>query len=157
MSRRIRNLAVVGGAVAMLSFLVVSRLGGTAYAPRPAGIVVSPTIAASPTPRATSTVLPGPAIRGELHSYAVPLTELRGLAPDAVPGTPLDLWVTWHSPIRKSPQVQLLLRSVELQKIIPNVTPQAPPTVLLGVERGEIADLLYGDRYGSLSVVAHVR
>ena len=148
MSRRIRNLAAVGIAVALTSFMVVSRLGPVT----PGASGASHASSVTPTPEATPATA-STDVRDDLSSYAVALPELRGLPSDAAPGTIVDLWVTWDAPVMKEPQVQPLLRKVTVQKIISNAAPEAPPTVLLGVEHDDVGDLLYGDRYGSLSAV----
>lgn len=102
----------------------------------------SPSIAPLPTttmPRATRT-------------YAVAAHELAGLPPDATPGTRLELWVAWDPPISETANIQRLAHGITLEKMIQPVTPDGPVTALLRVPVKAIGDLLYGDRYGSLSV-----
>jgi hypothetical protein len=41
-----------------------------------------------------------------------------------------------------------------LEKVVPGLTPDAPATALLQVKVKELADLLYADRWGELSVAA---
>ena len=84
--------------------------------------------------------------------YAIAAAELSGLSPDAAPGTLLDLWVAWDPPITDKPQVQPLLRGVRLNRIVPPVTPEGPEVALLSVRPSQVSDLIWGDRYGSLSV-----
>jgi hypothetical protein len=86
------------------------------------------------------------------RSYAVPLPELHGLPPDAAPGTELELWVAWEPPITSGPKFQRLVPHLTLQRIAPPVEAGAPPTVLLAVPTSRLSDLLYGDRFGTLSV-----
>ncbi len=64
----------------------------------------------------------------------------------------MDLWVAWDPPITKSPRIQRLVSDVMLEKIVPPVTPDGPAAAILAIEVSEIGDLLYADRYGSLSV-----
>lgn len=86
------------------------------------------------------------------HTYAISVFDLAGLPPDAKPGTTLELWVAWDPPVTKSAQVQRLLRNVVLERIIPGPVMEAPSMALLSVLPRQVPDLLYGDRYGSLSV-----
>ncbi len=88
-----------------------------------------------------------------LRTYAVASPELEGLPPDPQPGTELELWVAWEPPITKGIRFQKLLPSVTIQRVLPGLTPEEPSTVLLGIKPSEVSDLLYGDRFGSLSVV----
>lgn len=89
-----------------------------------------------------------------LRTYAVSTFDLRGLPPDAAPGTVLELWVAWEPPIVESPRYQKLLREVVLEKVVAGLTPEAPATAILQVKVKELSDLLYADRYGELSVAA---
>ncbi len=84
--------------------------------------------------------------------FAVSLAELDGLRPDAAPGTTLDVWVAWGPPVTKRPRVQSLLRGVRLAHIVPPVTPDGPAVALLSVRDRQVARLIYGTRWGSLSV-----
>lgn len=86
------------------------------------------------------------------RSYALSTAELSGLPPDAAAGTELEVWVAWDPPVTKRPKVQLLLKNVLLEKVIPGVTPEAPSVVLISVRTDQVPDLLWGDRYGALSV-----
>lgn len=80
------------------------------------------------------------------------MSELSGLPPDAAPGTPLQLWVAWDPPITRGRKIQLLIPRATLERIVPGITPEAPATALLAVPPGTFSDLLFGDRYGALSV-----
>jgi hypothetical protein len=80
--------------------------------------------------------------------------DLQGLPPNAAAGTVLELWVAWEPPIVDAPRYQKLLPEVILEKVIPGLTPEAPATALLQVKTKELADLLYADRFGELSVAA---
>ncbi|HEX2239804.1 MAG TPA: hypothetical protein VHJ82_01490 [Actinomycetota bacterium] len=86
------------------------------------------------------------------ETYALALPSLRGLPSDTPPGTPLKLWAAWEPPITKQPRIQVLIERVVLRAIVPPTDPGAPPTALLWVPVERIPDLLYGDRYGALSV-----
>lgn len=85
-------------------------------------------------------------------SYAIAVTELSGLSLATAPGTRLDLWVAWEPPITKVPDIRPLLTDVTLEKIAPPVLPDGPHVALLLVKPHQVRDLLYGDRYGALSV-----
>ncbi|HVF53002.1 MAG TPA: hypothetical protein VNC78_05270 [Actinomycetota bacterium] len=90
--------------------------------------------------------------QGRRHTYAISVLDLAGLPPDARPGTIIELWVAWDPPVTKSAQVQRLLKNVVLERIIPGPVVEAPSMALLSVLPRQVPDLLYGDRYGSLSV-----
>jgi hypothetical protein len=106
--------------------------------------------AVSPTP-----VLSTPVAQTStpMRTYAIALPELRGLPPNAAPGTQLDVWVTLDPPLTKGPRIQKLLKGVLLQEIAPPAVEGAPPVALLSVTTKHVVDLLWGDRYGDLSVV----
>lgn len=88
----------------------------------------------------------------DLASYAFLLPELEGLPPDVRPGTAIEIWVAWEPPVTKKLQVQQLVPRATVDELIPSIEP-GPPTVMLSLERRHIPDLMYGDRYGSLSTV----
>jgi hypothetical protein len=77
---------------------------------------------------------------------------LNGFPPDAAPGDIFDIWVAWDREVVKGPNVQLLLKDVDLEEIAPPVTPEGPYVAYLIVTRAEARDLLYGTKYGALSV-----
>ncbi len=79
------------------------------------------------------------------------LPEIHGLSPNAASGTRLDVYVTWRPPVTRRPQVQLLLRRVTLETIVPPLTADGPATALLSVKNDEVGDLLYADRFGTLA------
>jgi len=77
---------------------------------------------------------------------------LNGFPPDAAPGDTFDIWVAWDGEVVKGPNVQILLKDVGLEKIAPPVTAEGPYVAYLIVTRAEARDLLYGTKYGALSV-----
>ncbi len=79
--------------------------------------------------------------------------ELQGLSPNTVPGTKLELWVSWEPPLTKGPRLQKLLTDVVLEKVVPGVTPEAPITAILSIRHADTGDMMWADRYGSLSAV----
>lgn len=90
---------------------------------------------------------------GRLRSYALSLGELDGLPARLSSGTELQIWVAWEPPVTRAAQVQLLVERATLDRIVANVVPGEPPTVLLLVSPKDVPDLLYGDRWGALSAV----
>lgn len=88
----------------------------------------------------------------DLASYAFLLPELEGLSPTIVPGTEIEIWATWEPPVTKRLKVQLLIPKATVAKVIPSIEP-GPPTVMLELERRHIPDILFGDKFGDLSVV----
>ncbi|HZK52337.1 MAG TPA: hypothetical protein VFD47_12330 [Actinomycetota bacterium] len=88
----------------------------------------------------------------DLASYAFLLPELEGLPPNTRPGTEIEIWATWQPPVTKKLKVHQLVPRATVAKIIPSIEP-GPPTVMLELERRFIPDLMYGDRFGALSIV----
>ncbi|MGH2750315.1 MAG: hypothetical protein ACRDK3_05500 [Actinomycetota bacterium] len=88
----------------------------------------------------------------DLANYAFHLPELDALPPTAAPGTEIEIWATWEPPVTRKLKVQRLIPRAVVDKVIPSIDP-GPPTVVLELERRFIPDIMYGDRFGSLSVV----
>ena len=169
MSSRLRNLgvaAVVGILLASLgSSLLAPDEGGSATIVGPPSPPTSPQLHASPEVGATlvgsdsspATVFASadPAAvdpESDRREYAVALSELNGLPVDAAPGARMDVWVTWHPPVTNKPTVQRLIQGVVLERIIPPLTPDGPDGVLLSVAKSRLSALIFGDRFGELSV-----
>jgi hypothetical protein len=95
---------------------------------------------------------PGPPAATDIASYAFLLPELEGLSSTVEPGTEIEIWATWEPPVTKRLKVQLLIPKATVTKVIPSIEP-GPPTVMLELERRLIPDILFGDRFGDLSVV----
>ena len=154
MPRRFRNLALAGGiAVAVALFAAGFLLPSADPAPSGGSATtevdeVADVPAAAPSPTATSPR----SVTPERRIYAVSLPRLQGLAATAAPGTRLELWVAWEPPITKAPRFQKLREDVVLEEIVPPPIPEAPPTALLSVDEAGVADLLYADRFGALTV-----
>lgn len=90
---------------------------------------------------------------GDLVGYSIGAHDLQGLPPDAHPGQRLQMWVSWEPPIVEEPEVHMLIPEVTLTKLIPPVTPEGPVTALLSLKRKHVERLVWGNRYGRLSVV----
>jgi hypothetical protein len=123
----------------------------------PSSIDAEQTYAAAAPPAVTTSVS-GPvegtgAVGPGARDYAIALPELRGLPPDAAPGTQLELWVTWDRPVTRSPKVQKLLPAATLVRIIPPITPEGVAAAVLRVPTASMSDLLYADGYGALSAI----
>jgi hypothetical protein len=88
----------------------------------------------------------------DLTSYAFLLPELEGLPATTSPGTEIEIWATWEPPVTKRLKVQRLIPKATVSKILPSIEP-GPPTVVLELERRFIPDIVFGDRFGALSVV----
>jgi hypothetical protein len=88
----------------------------------------------------------------DLTSYAFLFPELEGLPPTTSPGTEIEIWATWEPPVTKRLKIQRLIPKATVTKILPSIEP-GPPTVVLELERRFIPDILFGDRFGKLSVV----
>jgi hypothetical protein len=99
--------------------------------------------------QATASGAPGAT---DLTSYAFLLPELEGLPPTTSPGTEIEIWATWEPPVTKRLKIQRLIPKATVTKILPSIEP-GPPTVVLEIERRFIPDIMFGDRFGALSVV----
>ena len=156
--RRIRNLvvasvlgALVAVGAAQLFFRSPSAPGWVAGSteqemhPSP-----SPTSVATTIPLVTGT--PTPTEAPALREYALAISELHGLPPDVQPGQQLELWVAWDPEFSEGPQIQRLLKTVTLTRFVEPVTADGPRVVILSVPEKRVGDLMYGDRFGSLSV-----
>lgn len=154
MTRRTTNLALAGLAVLILAWLVWPMLPSltpseSETAASEEMLLMSPAPAASVEPTGHDAE-PTPSAQA-LQSYAVALSELSGLPPDAAPGTLVDLWVAWDPPITRRTKIQRLLRAVTIERVVPPVTRTGTPSVLLGLQPRQVSDLIWADRYGTLS------
>lgn len=158
---RVRNLAVatiVGGVVAYLAAQMIFGAGSSgAWDSMPtdaiAGTGVDAEVAtglASPSPMPSETAGGPPSTK--LREHAFGLHELRGLPPDVAPGTPLEIWVAWDEAVSEGPHIERLLMGATVARFIEPVTPEGPVVVVLNIPLRWMQDLLYGQRYGSLSV-----
>ena len=166
MNLRLRNLALAAIAPLAVGILVWSFLGGGSL-PSDADIapetqqhqpLTPPTATASPVPSpALLTTHDGHDPKGQRRQYAVGLHELSGLPADVSPGTAVEVWVAWDPPVTDEPRVQRLIRDARVSDMIPPVIPEGPVAVVLSVPLDRLSDLIYGDRYGSLSAVLLAR
>lgn len=170
MSARTRNLLLAGGLVIAAGFVAVNLLslepaapsrsfttppGGGQATPDPRSDADLSTADGQATPSSPSEqVAPGTSLQGtgETRGYALPVAELSGLPGNAPPGTELELWVTWDPPVTERPRLQRLIRRVVLEKVVPAVTPDGPDAAILLVPVEKLPDLVYADRYGTISV-----
>jgi hypothetical protein len=158
MSRRSRNLsltAVVVFGMGMAAFNLVGRsesLGGSGpgVPPGSAPIETPNRVPGSPEPDGEH---PSPPEVARARTYALSSAELEGLPPELAAGTVVQLWVAWEPPVTTRIRFQKLLSRVTIQRVLPGLTPREPETILVGLEPSQVSDLLYGDRYGSLSAV----
>lgn len=161
------KLVAAAGAAAAVGFVAVALLAPGAPAGNASSkslpIVIassSPTVASNdPTGSASENgetnafiVASDEARAAGLRTYALPVSELAGLPPDAEPGTELELWVAWDPPVTKEPRVQRLLRRVLLQAVLAPPSRELPAVALIAIRARDTAELIYGDRYGTLSV-----
>jgi hypothetical protein len=173
MNPRTKNLALAVGAFLALVYVGWAFFGKggaasvvTSDSPAPMYSSPSPSVGsgyaydASPSPNPLLSPAPVSASDGQVapatvarSSYALLESDVTGLPPDAQPGTQMQLWVSWAPPVTKARRLQLLLRDVVLEKIIPGITPEAPATILLSLRAKDVPDMLWADRYGELSIV----
>jgi hypothetical protein len=82
--------------------------------------------------------------------YTIYLYKLPGLAPDAAPGTTLDIWVTWDRSVTGKPRVDLLVEDVTLQRIEAGF--EEGPVADLLLREKDFVNLIYGERFGQFNV-----
>ena len=151
MNARTKNLLLVVTGALVLAALLLRAPAGAVPSPSEASVGAEiPSTLPSTTPSTDITPF-RPAAR-DVSTYAIDIATLSGFPPDARPGDLFDIWVAWDRRIVKGPNVQLLLGAVELEKISPPVTPDGPYAALFIVTRRQARDLVYGERYGVLSV-----
>ena len=154
MTTRTRRLALVGGGALVLGILIWSFLmpGSAPPSSTPRQDVVAPSVITSPAALASVAPSPLPSSSSR-RTYALGLHELAGIPNDTPPGTRIELWVTWEPPLTRDVRVQLLVKDVIVERLVPPVVPEGPTSALLSVRVRDIPDLLYGDRFGELSAV----
>ncbi|MGH2699847.1 MAG: hypothetical protein ACRDJL_11720 [Actinomycetota bacterium] len=143
LNSRVGRLAGVGVAVLLLGLVVATLAVGTGEEPKATG---GPGKSNRPSAPAAT----------DLANYAFLLPELKGLPPSTAPGTVIEIWATWEPPVTKKLKVQQLIPRATVTKMFPSIEP-GPPTVMLELERRFIPDLMYGDRFGTLSTVIVAR
>lgn len=166
----VKRLVAAGGVVMVLLVLFWRVAGsvsrpenppspGMSFAETPSAQLIAPSPLPSPiesatlAQRAVTTLGQGGVPTAATRVYAVSLPELAGLPADSKPGTMLELWVAWEPPITKHPRIQRLATGITLDRIVPPVTRDGSPAVLLRIPQKEIPSVLYGDRYGAMSAV----
>jgi hypothetical protein len=137
-------------ALPLAAFFVMMKLLTPQSEVAPVETFEPPITTPEPTPEPNS---PMPSAATGFRSYALEITALDGLPPNASPGTALEIWVTWEPPVTRSIRVQKLIPRVYVQKIIPNIVPEGPATAMLRIPKDDVADVLYGDRFGRLSAI----
>jgi hypothetical protein len=115
---------------------------------------LSNTIEVSEPRRVIGSEVAGSPVDPAYRGYSLPLSEIRGLGPDALPGDKLDLWVAWDRPITRGPRVQRLLTGAVIDQMVPPVAPEGPVIVELLIPVRDLPDFLFAHRYGSLSAVS---
>jgi hypothetical protein len=152
MNRRTSYVAV--SVAAAIVFVIMTLRGGSSI---PSSVAAQPpeslkgTLAPMPAPSVDTSADDVGSSKKKV-SHAIDVLRLAGLPTDAQPGDLFDVWVTWGPPIAKGPNLQLLVAGVELERIAEPVTVEGPSVAVLTVSRRDAADLLYGTRYGALSV-----
>ena len=138
----------------------VAAVGSTTPSPlptsdsKPLGVPAESSAGTSATPPASTVEAPVVQDAGQTI-YSIYLYKLPGLAPDAAPGSVVDIWVTWKPPVTRAPKVDLLLEDVVLQRIETGFV-EGPVADLIVAEE-QVPDLIYGERFGSFNATVHSR
>lgn len=154
-----RRLLVMGVVVALFLYLGWDLFSGISRPPTTAPSMATEaqrageTAPIAPAALPTTSPTPGEAPTSSLTGYAISLSELSGLTESTAPGTIVDLWVTWDPPLTPRPKLQRIVSGAVVDEIAPPVTPDGPYAAMLLVRQRDIEDLLWADRYGSLSAV----
>lgn len=80
------------------------------------------------------------------------MPDVDGLPPDLQPGDRLELWVAWDPPLTERPRIEPLVAKAFYERTVEPVITGEPPTAVVLVPEDKVDELMYGDRYGSLSV-----
>jgi hypothetical protein len=158
--RRIRNLiaaSVVGAVVAFgAGQLFFGPPAGAGWADQvnieDSQVVLSPSPASTDLSVPMSIGTPTPSVSSPQREYALAISDLHGLPPDVQPGQQLEVWVAWDPEFSEGPQIQRLLKKVTLTRFVEPVTADGPRVAIISVPLQRVGDLMYGDRFGSLSV-----
>ena len=149
MSRRALNLIAVAGAVAAFVWVVSGSLIQGSDAAPATTVVVDPTSVPSSTPSPSSKA---ELDQKEWRGYALAMPEVDGLPADLHMGDRLEIWVAWDPPVVPKATVERLIDRVIYERTIPPTIPGEAPVAVVLVPEGKVDELMWGDRYGSLSV-----
>lgn len=148
-SRRTRRLCLILVAGLILVFAGWDSLAALSSPSENTVSVVEPT--AVPTPAPPVGQPSGAAPTKNAITYAIDVREIAGLSEATAPGTIIDLWVTWDPPLTDVPELDRLIRGAMVTKMTPPVTPEGSYVAVLAVDQKQVENLLWADRYGSLS------
>lgn len=142
-----RGKIAVGAAAAVIGIVGSSLMSAGSQAP-----------AATPQPRPVETSSPSPATiaptgDSDRAAYYLSAPEVDGLPEEVTPWSRIELWVAWDPPITDEPSIHRLLNDAYIEAVLAPVAPGAPSTLKLSIRRRDISDLIYADRYGSLSAI----
>jgi hypothetical protein len=163
------NLLLAGGAVVAAGILFVpgqttqgvsspnaeARMSEVSASPSPTSpqsgsMLGTPAPAMSVTPPLTAGDTSGEPASRDGVVYTIYLYKLPGLAPDAAPGTTLDIWVTWDRSVTGKPRVDLLVENATLQRIETGF--EEGPVADLLLREKDFVNLIYGERFGQFNV-----
>ncbi len=105
-------------------------------------------VTASPSPQ-----VPAPPGASDRANYYLSAPEVDGLPTEIAPWTQIELWVAWDPPITDEPSLNKLVTDAYIEAVLAPIAPESPYTLKLSIRRRDISDLLYADRYGSLSAI----
>lgn len=152
-----RIFTIAAGLITLVAAVIWVVQGFSLQDPGPVNTVIpsgGPTSVAAPSP-STDPAPPERSSQQErrLFSYAIATTDLHGLAPDVAPGTRLDLWVATQPPVTETPDVLPLVQGAILAEIVPPTLPDGPFAAVLKVPLRHARTLIWGHRFGALSVL----
>jgi hypothetical protein len=105
-------------------------------------------VAASESPHVTV-----PPDASERANYYLSVPEVDGLPHEIAPWTRIELWVAWDPPLTDEPTLQRLLEHAYVEAVLAPLAPDSPATLKLSIRHRDVSDLIYADRYGSLSAI----
>ena len=148
LTRRHKRVVIAATAAVTLAYLGWDLLAVTStpasHEPPAAPVAV---VDATPTPDAPAAVTD----MSNRVSYSFDVDEIDGLSPTALPGTVVELWVTWDPPVVEQPKLQRVVKNAVVERISAPVTPDGPTVATFLIARSSLEDLLWADRYGTLS------
>lgn len=111
----------------------------------------SGTIASGKQPGPAAPADPGGVPVGKLRGYALPLAELRGLSPNSVTGSRLEIWVAWRKDLGRDQQVQRVVTGALLGAVREATLAEGPQTVELFIPVDQFPEFLAAHEFGSLN------
>ena len=118
MSRRVRNLAITAVAPLAALFLIWGIID--TESPSPPSPPAEELVASTPS----ETTPNAPKSDRSERLYSIALYRLNGLSPNTLPGTGLEVWVSWSKRVLDEPKLQQLIHESRSRGSTPDSLPR---------------------------------